>query len=291
MLDRINNWKSDWNFLSATKAQRYTALVMSGIAAFLWAIRGWDSGITTYGTSLHYSVFVIYGLEYAALNWWMDTARKIKGIRNLIISVLWTVFSVAIFEWYWGIGYALQHGETWVLTPLNTVYTELWVITIIGALGGLYSMKLGGGIMVDRLTFFLLSPVIFWLLIGFPQTCYPDVDGTVIYIENNLVHLYNVLAKLGFAFATARVLMHETKHERIAQLNWMLQLMLGSLCALIWGLCTLGLRPINGNLNRSLSFSLDAGKSHKNCSPRSKTFQRLNLRVFTTPIANRLLER
>jgi len=206
-LNRIDEWESDWNFLSATKAQRYTALVMSGIALFLWIVRGWDSGITTYGTSLHYSVFFIYGLEFAALNWWMDTARKIRGIRNLIISVLWTVFSVAIFEWYWGFGYALLHGECWVLTPLNTVYTELLVITVIGSLGGLLAMKQGIHPTVDRLTMFLILPSALWLLIGFPQTCYPQANGTIIYVENNLVHLYNLLAKLGLAFATGRVLM------------------------------------------------------------------------------------
>ena len=121
MLNQIDEWKSDWNFLSATKAQRYTALVMSGIATFLWIVRGWDSGITTYGTSLHYSVFVIYGLEYALLNWWLDLIHQIKGIRNLVVSVLVTVGSVALFEWYWGLGYAFFHGESWVLTPLNTV--------------------------------------------------------------------------------------------------------------------------------------------------------------------------
>jgi len=137
----------------------------------------------------------------------MDTARKIRGIRNLIISVLWTVFSVAIFEWYWGFGYALLHGECWLLTPLNTVYTELLVITFTGSLGGILAMKQGVRPTVDRLTMFLILPAIMWLAIGFPQTCYPRANGTIIYIENNLVHLYNVLAKLGLAFATARALM------------------------------------------------------------------------------------
>ena len=207
MLNRIDEWESDWNFLSATKAQRYTAVLMSGIALFLWVVRGWDSGITKYGTSLHYSVFVIYGLEYAALNWWMDTARKIRGIRNLIISVLWTVFSVGLFEWFWGLSYAFIHNEFWVLTPMNTVYTELLAITIIGALGGLYAMKLGVRPTVDRLTMFLILPAIFWFATGFEQTCYPSVNGTIIYIESNLIHLYNVLAKVGLAFATGRVLM------------------------------------------------------------------------------------
>jgi len=206
MLNRIDDWKNDWNFLSATKAQRYTALLMSGIAAFLWAVRGWDSGFGSYGTSLHYSVFVIYGLEYAALNFWLDTVEKIRGIRNLIISVLWTVFSVALFEWYWGIGYALLHGELWVLTPQNTVFTELIAITIIGALGIIYAVKLGVHPTVDRLTLFLALPAIQWLFVGFPQTCYPSIDGSVVYIENNLVHFYNVAAKLGLAFATAKTL-------------------------------------------------------------------------------------
>jgi len=207
MLNRIDNWKSDWNFLSATKAQRYSALVMVSIATFLWIVRGWDSGIGKYGVTLHYSVFLIYGIEYAALNWWMDTARKIKGIRNLVISVLWTVFSVAVFEWFWGVGYAFLHGEWWVLTPQNTVFTELIIITVMGSLGGLYAMMLGIRLKVDRLTMFLVLPAIIWLALGFPQTCYPKVNGTIIYIENNLVHFYNVIAKLGMAFATARTLM------------------------------------------------------------------------------------
>ncbi|MBA7700522.1 hypothetical protein ES703_109237 [subsurface metagenome] len=206
MLNRIDEWESDWNFLSATKAQRYAALIEVGIALFLWIVRGWDSGIGQYGTSLHYSVFVIYGLEYATLNFWLDTVEKIRGIRNLIISVLWTMFSVALFEWYWGLGYALLHGEWWVLTPSNTVFTELITITIIGVLGLIYAMKLGVTPTVSRLTLFLSLPAIYWLIIGFPQTCYPSVDGSVIYIENNLVHLYNVTAKLGLAFATVKTL-------------------------------------------------------------------------------------
>lgn len=207
MFDRIDGWKSDWNFLSATKAQRYTALIMVGIAAFLWIIRGWDSGITTYGTSLHYSVFVVYGLEYALLNWWMDHVENIRGVRNLTISVLWTVFSVAVFEWYWGIGYALFHGEWWVLTPLNTVYTELIVITLTGALGGLLAMKQGLRPKFDKLNLLMFLCPVIWYLAGFPQTCHPKVNGTIIYIEDNLVHLFNVLAKSGLALATAKILM------------------------------------------------------------------------------------
>lgn len=207
MLDRIDAWNSDWNFLSATKAQRYTAGVLSGLATFLWIMRGWDSGFGPYGISLHFSVFVIYGIEFALLNLWIDKVHKIKGIRNLIISVSWTIFSVSIFEWFWGFGYSHFYGESWVLTSLNTVYTELILITIIGALGGLYARKLGIKPTVDRLTIFLLLPAIQWYLIGFPQTCYPSIDGTVIYIESNLVHLYNILAKLGMAFACARTLL------------------------------------------------------------------------------------
>ena len=207
MLNRIDNWHSDWNFLSATKAQRYTALCMSGIALFLWIIRGWDSGIGQYGTSLHYSVFLIYGLEYTLLNLWIDKVHKIRGIRNLIVSCMVTVGSVALFEWYWGLGYAVFHGEKWVLTPLNTVYTELIIISIIGILGLIYAIHLGIKPTIDRLTYFLLIPAIVWLFIGFPQTCYPSLDGTVIYLENNLVHLYNVLAKIGMALATARLIL------------------------------------------------------------------------------------
>lgn len=213
MLDRIDNWHSDWNFLSATKAQRYVALIMSGIAAFLWAVRGWDSGIGSYGTSLHYSFFVIYFLEYAILNWWMYIAEKIGGIRNLIISVLWMVFSVALFEWYWGISYALFHGEFWVLTTINNIYLELIAFTIIGALGGLYAMRLGVKPIISWITIVLILPCILWLAIGFPQTCYPHADKTVTYVENNWIHLLNVIAKLGMSLAIAKILMRERLHE------------------------------------------------------------------------------
>jgi len=230
MLNRIDEWKSDWNFLSATKAQRYTAVLMSGMAALLWALRGWDSGIGSYGISLHYSVFVIYGMEYAVLNWWMDNAENIQGIRNLIISVSWTIFSVSVFEWYWGLGYALLHGELWVLTPMNPVYTELIAITLIGALGGMYAMRQGIYPKIDGIVLLFLMPALLWLAIGFPQTGYPQLDGTVIYIENNLTHLFNVQAKASLALAMAWALMNERPHEML------FQFLMGSLCALIWGL-------------------------------------------------------
>lgn len=230
MFNWIDEWKSDWNYLSASKAQRYTALFMVGGAALLWALGGWDSGIGSYGTSLHYSVFVIYGLEYALLNWWMDNAEGIRGVRNLTISVLWTIFSVAVFEWYWSLGYALLHGEAWVLTPMNTVYTELIAITLIGTLGGMYAIRQGIRPNIDRMTILLLMPALFWLAIGFPQTCYPAGDGTVIYIENNLIHLFNVLAKAGMAFSMANILMNKKPHEML------FQFLMGSLCALTWGL-------------------------------------------------------
>ena len=209
MLNRIDEWHSDWNFLSATKAQRYSALMLCSSALLVWAMRGWDSGIGSYGTSLHYSVFVIYGLEYAALNYCLDKKHNISGIRNLIISVLWTIFSVAVFEWYWGLGYALFYGELWILTPDNTVYTELIVITVIGVHGAALAMMQGvrPGIGKPLLFLSFMMPALLWLAQGFPQTCYPALDGTVIYIENNVVHLYNVIAKLGLAAATASVLM------------------------------------------------------------------------------------
>ena len=230
MLNRIDEWKSGWNFLSATEAQRYTAVLMSGMAAFLWAVRGWDSGFGSYGTSLHYSVFVIYGLEYALLNWWMDNAENIRGVRNLVISVLWTVFSVSIFEWYWGLGYAIFHGECWVLTPQNNVYTELIAITLTGIFGGIYAMKQGIRPKIDGITLLLLMPALVWLAIGFPQTCYPKINGTIIYIENNLIHLYNVIAKAGMAFGCAKIMMRGKPHEMLTQF------LMGSLCTLIWGL-------------------------------------------------------
>jgi len=207
MFDRIDEWDSDWNFLSATRAQRLTALIEVGIALFLWIVSGWDSGIGKYGTSLHYSVFVIYGLEYALLNWWLDKVHHIRGIRNLIVSIMVTVGSVALFEWYWGLGYSHFYGETWVLTPMNTVFMELIIITMMGINGILYAIRLGIKPKIDRLTIFLLIPAVLWWMIGFPQTCYPSVDGSIIYIENNIVHLYNILAKLGMAMATARLLL------------------------------------------------------------------------------------
>lgn len=207
MFNRIDSWESDWNFLSATKAQRYAAAIEVGISCFLWIAKGFDSGIGEYGVSLHFSVFVVYGIEYALLNWWLDTKHQIKGIRNLIVSCLITIGSVACFEVYWGVGYSYFHGEIWVLTPLNNVYTELIIISLMGFLGLLYAIRLGIKLKVDRLTCFLLIPAAFWYFSGFNQTCFPAVDGSVVYIENNWVHLLNTLSKLGMSLACARTLL------------------------------------------------------------------------------------
>lgn len=70
-----------------------------------------------YGKEMHYSAFVIYGLMYYALSRHFENKFNIINSKNVAYAASLTLFSIAVFEFYWMGSYAIFQGQPWVITP------------------------------------------------------------------------------------------------------------------------------------------------------------------------------
>jgi len=176
---------------------RFSVLVVAGLAGLMWLVQGFDSGVGEYGVSMHWSVFVIYGLFYYFTSINLEK-NGVIGSKNVFISFILTGFCLAMFEWFWMLNYYMFYGESWILFHNSHILPNT-VLTVAGLAAIFYVNTLAQRTykITSVITLLMLAPSIIWMMIGFPQTCYPQADGTIVYIENNRVHLLNVLAKGG----------------------------------------------------------------------------------------------
>jgi len=188
----------DLNWWRHQKETRLSVLTISGLALFMWIIQGFDSGVGEYGVSMHWSVFVIYGVFYYFMSLNLEK-KMVTGSKNVFISFVLTGFSLAVFEWMWMESYFYVHNMKWILYDNLGHIIPNTILTIIGLVAIFYTNTLGerDEKKSSYLWMVLLLPMAIWVSVGFPQTCYPQADETIIYIENNVVHLLNVLAKCG----------------------------------------------------------------------------------------------
>lgn len=207
-----------FNIFRHTKETRRSVLIVSLGALCIWMIQGFDSGIREYGTSLHWSVFVIYGSIYYLLSWYYDTRLGITGTRNFIYCFSFTIMAVGIFEWYWMAGYALVYEAPWIIKEDLAATIQNIGITLTGILClahiyretnwrpriDVYSVMFG----------YLTLPLMYgWIAIGFPQTVYHSIGGSITYVENDMVHLINTVVKISMALATILPLLFKTSNE------------------------------------------------------------------------------
>lgn len=94
-----------------------------------------------YGKEMHYSAFVIYGLEY----WYLSTHFKehlgIKKSKNVVYSCAITFLSIAVFEWFWILNFSHWQNQPWVSTwrwPQMRILLQNLAFTFAGILGILY---------------------------------------------------------------------------------------------------------------------------------------------------------
>lgn len=101
-----------------------------------WA--GWYSW--AYGKYLHWSFFTIYGLGFLGLS--HHYARHgIHGSRNFVYSFGVTIFSCAVFEWFWMISYYVWQNQPWILTwkwPQLRILLQNTALTVVGAFAIFY---------------------------------------------------------------------------------------------------------------------------------------------------------
>lgn len=93
-----------------------------------------------YGKEMHYSAFVIYMLLYWALSkTWSRVG--VKGFKNVAYSFIGMFLAIAVFEWFWILGFATFQNQPWVATwkwPQLKILLQNLAFTVTGALGCLY---------------------------------------------------------------------------------------------------------------------------------------------------------
>lgn len=94
-----------------------------------------------YGKEMHYSAFLIYGLAYWVLSRHYDVKLGITKSKNVAFTLSLTLFSVAIFEWFWIYSYAHFQAQPWVMTfkfPQARIILQNLAFSTLGVLGTLY---------------------------------------------------------------------------------------------------------------------------------------------------------
>jgi hypothetical protein len=169
-VDNLNLTVKGNNLNIFQKYQRLqkTALTVSLVMLFLWAIMGFDSTIaqilhpmyalpnlllgkislqdlinifnSQYGKDMHLSAFVIYGLCFYSLSRHFEKIGIVKS-KNVAYSVAITLFTVGLFEFYWMGSYAYFQNQPWVLKlqfPQLRIILQNLAFISIGTIGILY---------------------------------------------------------------------------------------------------------------------------------------------------------
>ena len=186
----------------------------------------------SYGKYMHWSAFVIYGFAFVLLSKYFYEKLNIKGSQNTVYSFSAVLLSVSIFEWFWMGSYYLFQGQPWILMwqwpqmrilIQNSGFGLLGLVFLFHILAETYlkprvdwKVLLFTGLAVGSCLLWWYYP---WPVHGttvetttgiwvnsqnFPQTTYTvDLDpldktcaGVQVYLEDNLVHLVNTIAKV-----------------------------------------------------------------------------------------------
>lgn len=190
-----------------------------------------------YGVGNHFSAPVIYGLSFIYLSRYLEDIGIEKSL-NFCSSTGLSLMNIGIFEWSWNLCYSQLQNQPWTIMFRWKQASNLTMFTlfiVIGVFILVYLYSVGYQPRVDTTTIFFAGVAIsLWLLwifypfpIGnlevsttagvwtntrmFPQTYYAvDVNpldkiaiGVPHFVENNSIHVLNVLAKI---FTTLAIL-------------------------------------------------------------------------------------
>jgi hypothetical protein len=187
----------------------------------------WQEMMSTYGKGSHFSAVVIYGISWLILQWQLEKQGIIKSF-NFFMSMMLTLLNMGIFETAWNRTCAYFQNLPWLLMqPTNIVQYNAWIAIGLLAVLLIYASKYKLNITKYTLGLVVLSLAIwvFWIYYPFPihqisvetvtgywwhstkffpQTLYTvDLDptdniykGVFFYVENNWIHLTNVVAKI-----------------------------------------------------------------------------------------------
>ncbi|MHA1829055.1 MAG: hypothetical protein ACTSX6_10470 [Candidatus Heimdallarchaeaceae archaeon] len=185
-----------------------------------------------YGKYMHWSVFTIYGLAFWYLSRYYEKKLGIIKSRNFAYSFSFVLLSIGIFEWYWMICYYIFQKQYWILKwqwPQLRILLQNTMLTFLGVLCVLHiyfetRWKPRLDWKTILISIFAIGSCLLWIYYPFhvtplevetttgiwrnsnyfPQTVYTiDIDpldsfnaGEQFYIEDNLIHLINTIAKV-----------------------------------------------------------------------------------------------
>jgi len=180
-----------------------------------------------YGKGNHLSAVVIYGLSWLFLSNALERGGMVRSF-NFFMSMMLTLLNMGIFEVSWNLCCGYFQNLPWLLGYRVNFYQYIsWVV--IGILSILYLLYYGFKPNLSNRTIIYCVLAIglwlFWIYYPlpihqitvvlpnglwvsskmFPQTLYPvgdSITGGLHYVENNQIHLVNVLAKI---FTTAGI--------------------------------------------------------------------------------------
>ena len=157
-----------------------------------------------YGKEMHYSAFVIYFLLYWASSKAWEKAGVTKS-KNIVFSAAVMLLAIAVFEWFWILGFANFQNQPWVATwrfpqmkilLQNTFFSLAGGVTLLYMLTERYHWSWDGDHLVqgDRQYFFDAKSWKLWFLVGLSIASalfwiyYPGyIEQITVQLENGLV--------------------------------------------------------------------------------------------------------
>lgn len=124
-----------------------------------------------YGKEMHYSAFVIYFLLFYFSSRSFEKAGVLRS-KNLVFSFAVMFISIAVFEWFWILGFATFQNQPWVATwrfPQMKILLQNTAFSLAGGLTALYMLieryRWKGSEQLGRAFYFRLKEKLPWILI------------------------------------------------------------------------------------------------------------------------------
>ena len=125
-----------------------------------------------YGKEMHYSAFVIYFMLFYCMSRSWEKAGVTKS-KNLVFSFAAMFLSIAVFEWFWILGFSAFQNQPWVSTwrfPQMKILLQNTAFTVAGSVTLLYMLTerwyWKGKEQLGRAYFFKLKSWTPWALLG-----------------------------------------------------------------------------------------------------------------------------
>lgn len=194
----------------------------------VWS-NNWQIDYSVYGQSFHFSSFIIYGLLFVGFSRHLAKIKVVKS-RNVICSLCLVILNIGFFEMiYMALfnHYQIRRSLiTWFIEDLW--FLQQYILLIVLGVVGFLIFYLESYKNNHRTFSFHISPltiyVSMWSFLAFivwvyypgqteiqrvgswisnslfPQTHYAYFPGAL-YVENNMLHLWNLITKAAFGFA------------------------------------------------------------------------------------------